>query len=314
MKIYDLGAKTPERQDIPDAPLPAGGLFIVCRTNEIHALSEKFGWDKSTATECVNLDEIVRYTSYDGYDFVSLIHMEIKDGIAAQREVNLFVDKKQFVLVLPEQISARLEALETALCKAAVMSEAKPDKMVRLYHLVLGRLAADYSDALEMLEDELERLSESVTRKPQKEQLDEIELLRKTAYTAKKVLRALSYIGDDILIDENNLPHKNQLRYFRGINTRFKKLYDFAASLYELSGTILTVYDSKLAIKMNETVNKLTVITLFFGPLTVITGIYGMNFTYMPELEWAAGYPLALGLMATVILVIYLALKRNKWL
>ena len=313
MKIYDLGTKKSIREEPPEI-LPDAGLFITCRTGEVNELSKRFGWDESTETECVNLDETVRYTGYEGYDFVSLIHMEITNGTIGQNEINLFFGRQYLVMVLPEQAGARIDGLENALCKAVETGDAKPGKIARLYHLVFSRLAADYSDTLEALEDELETLSEAVAHNPQKNQLDEIERLRKTVYTVKKVLRALSYIGDDILMDENTLLQKNQLHYFRSVSIRFKKLYDFAASLYELSGTILNIYDSKLAIKMNETVNKLTVITLFFGPLTVITGIYGMNFSYMPELNWMIGYPLSLVVMAAVSFVIYLVLKKKKWL
>jgi magnesium transporter len=124
----------------------------------------------------------------------------------------------------------------------------------------------------------------------------------------------MSYTGGEILMDENGLMGKRQLHYFRNIDTRLKKLYGFADSLYELSGEILHTYDSKLAIKMNETMGKLTVITLFFGPLTVITGIYGMNFDFMPELNWPAGYPLALAVMAAVSFLIYVVMKKKKWL
>ena len=65
---------------------------------------------------------------------------------------------------------------------------------------------------------------------------------------------------------------------------------------------------------MNETVNKLTIITLFFGPLTVIAGIYGMNFANMPELKWPFGYAYSLGLMVFVSAIIFIVLKWRKWM
>jgi magnesium transporter len=114
-------------------------------------------------------------------------------------------------------------------------------------------------------------------------------------------------------MDENKLMDRDQARYFRNIDTRLMKLYDFADNLYVLSNELLHTFDSKFTSQLNETINKLTVITLFFGPLTVIAGIYGMNFTNMPELSWTFGYPAALGLMAAVSAVIYIVLKKMKW-
>ena len=98
------------------------------------------------------------------------------------------------------------------------------------------------------------------------------------------------------------------------MDTRLKKLYDFAASLYELGNELIYTYDSKLTIKTNDTVNKLTLIMLFFAPLTVITGIYGMNFDIMPELRWSFGYPFVLGLMVAISVLLYLSLKKKKWI
>jgi magnesium transporter len=56
----------------------------------------------------------------------------------------------------------------------------------------------------------------------------------------------------------------------------------------------------------------LTIFSAFFLPLTFIAGIYGMNFRYMPELEWHNGYFMTLGLMAIISIVIYMWFKRKK--
>ena len=313
MKIYDFGHPSPALDELPRT-LPMAGMLVVCRAGEVAGLSEVFGWDPDTAAECLNLDETVRYAGYDSYDFTSLVHIEVVDESIVQREINLFAATQYLVVVLPDQPGARLEKVEEALCRAAEGPDTKPGRLMRLEYLVLCRLAADYSDTLETLEDELEALAGLVTRDIEHCRIEQISRLRKAAYTAKKILRATSYIGDEILMDENGLLQKTQQRYFRNIATRWKKMYDFADSLYDFSGEVLNLYDSKMGIKMNETVNKLTVITLFFGPLTVITGIYGMNFRNMPELNWWIGYPLSLGLMAGIILVIYLVMKKKKWL
>ena len=66
--------------------------------------------------------------------------------------------------------------------------------------------------------------------------------------------------------------------------------------------------------RLNQQMRRLTAITILFMPLTVITGIYGMNFDYMPELRWHYGYFMVLGLMALIIISLLLAFNRRKWL
>jgi magnesium transporter len=86
------------------------------------------------------------------------------------------------------------------------------------------------------------------------------------------------------------------------------------ASLSENIHQLLTVYFSASSQRTNETMRILTIFSVFFMPLTFIVGIYGMNFKYMPELEWKAGYPAVMLLMAFVTLLIFIWFRRKKWL
>ncbi|MDR2523876.1 MAG: hypothetical protein LBC93_09285 [Synergistaceae bacterium] len=335
MKLYDYAGKNAlEVSAFPETLRGTGELFIMCYAPETLTLRESFGWDESTVLECNNLDESVRYASCDGYDFVSLVHMELEPSkpefsklefnklefgkpefsCFALREINLYVSGHYLALVLPEHHTPKTAQLEAEVWTAAKGLADKAGRLNRLYFLVLSRLLGDFSDMLEVLEDDMEALSEAITTQSGRNHLTDIGRLRRTTYVAKKQLRALSYLGTQILMDENGLIDKKHNRYFHSVETRMKKLYDFAESLYEISGELLHTHDSKLTVKMNDTMNKLTLLTLFFGPLTVITGVYGMNFDIMPELRWPLGYPLVLGLMAGVTLALYLLLKKNKWM
>jgi len=74
------------------------------------------------------------------------------------------------------------------------------------------------------------------------------------------------------------------------------------------------VYLSSVSNRMNEVMKVLTIIATIFIPLTYIVGIYGMNFKYMPELEWPYGYPLLWLIMLGVALTMLVLFRRKKWL
>lgn len=315
MKLYDYSSKTvSETAVLPESCRENGEFFILCQTQEVPALRDVLGFDESTVLDCTDLDESIRYSSFDGYDFISMVHIEILEDRFLLREINLYVSSRYLVLVMPEHDSPRLSAMEKKLFDSAEPMKERTGRISGMYFLVFHYLLADFSDTLEALEDRMQALSEQIVYNANNTQFAQINLLRNMAYAAKKQLRALSYLGDQILLDENKLISKGESHYFRNVSTRLKKLYDFAESLYSLSGEMLYTYDSRLSMKTNDTVNKLTALTLFFGPLTVITGIYGMNFEYMPELHWTFGYPLALITMAAVSIVLFLVLKMKKWL
>jgi magnesium transporter len=88
---------------------------------------------------------------------------------------------------------------------------------------------------------------------------------------------------------------------------------DFATNLFEL-------YLSTLSNRMNEVMKVLTIIATIFIPLSFIASLYGMNFNpqaspwNMPELNWAFGYPFALGLMAAVAIGMLVMFWRRKWI
>lgn len=315
MKIYDYSLKSIlDIKKIPEKYKENGELFVLCQTHEVPLLQEVFEFDESTIIDCADLDESVRYTSFEGYDFISMIHVEILDNKFLQREINLYVSSRYLVLVMPDHDSPRLFEMEKKLIETAKLVEERTRRINILYFSIFHNLLTDFSDTLETLEDNMQALSEDIISNVNKAQFAQVNIFKNMAYTLKKQIRALSYLGEQILLDENKLIGRDQVRYFRNVNTRLKKLYDFAESLYNLSSEMLYTYDSRLTMKTNDTVNKLTTLTLFFGPLTVITGIYGMNFEFMPELNWPLGYPLALATMVIISGVLYIILKKKKWL
>ena len=74
------------------------------------------------------------------------------------------------------------------------------------------------------------------------------------------------------------------------------------------------LYNVELEVKQNKTMTVLTVVTTIFMPLTLIVGWYGMNFRYMPELEWRWSYPIVILVSILVIVFCLIFFKKKKWL
>ncbi len=294
--------------------MPSNEFFILCRVSELSSLQSVFSFDKSTILECTDLDESVRFAVFPGYDFISLVHMNLISEQLLLQEINLYIARNYLVVVLPDQAEGKLAQFETSIQETALSLNAQDAKLNHLLYSIFHLLLLDFSETLEALEDDLTALQEQIIDKVENQHLEEINHFRQITYTIKRILRATSYLGEDILFNHNDIIEKASLRYFGSIDTRLKKFYDFAESLYGLSNSLLDTYNSQLTAKTNDMVNKLTVITLLFAPLTLITGIYGMNFDFMPELHWTFGYLGAIGLMAVITGILFWILKRNKWL
>ena len=114
--------------------------------------------------------------------------------------------------------------------------------------------------------------------------------------------------------NENNFFKTDNIRFFKLFSNRVSRLYDIVNSLLDYTGQIRDTYESRIEVRQNHIMTLLTVVTTIFMPLTLIAGWYGMNFKYMPELDWKVGYPLVFVVSVLIVVLSLLFFKKKKWL
>jgi magnesium transporter len=102
--------------------------------------------------------------------------------------------------------------------------------------------------------------------------------------------------------------------YQRDLRDRALRVTERVEGFRELLSNILTVNFTILGIQQTDQTKRISAWAAIVIVPTLIAGIYGMNFDYMPELHWGFGYPFALSLMALAALLLYLLFKRSEWL
>lgn len=121
-------------------------------------------------------------------------------------------------------------------------------------------------------------------------------------------------LGQELEENENNFFKQENLRYFRLFLNRMARLHDTSASLRDYTMQLRDLHQAHLDIKQNRIMTVLTVVTAIFMPLTLIVGWYGMNFRYMPELEWKWSYPIVFAVCLIIVVSSLLFFKKKKWL
>ncbi len=114
--------------------------------------------------------------------------------------------------------------------------------------------------------------------------------------------------------NENGFFTEKNLRYMHLFMNRMARRHDSAVSLREHTMQVRDLYNAQLEVRQNRTMTLLTVVTTIFMPLTLIAGWYGMNFRYMPELEWRLGYPVVIAVSVLIVAVSLIFFKKKKWL
>lgn len=114
--------------------------------------------------------------------------------------------------------------------------------------------------------------------------------------------------------NENGFFSEENLRYIHLFMNLLTRRHDSAAALRDHTMQVRDLYHAQLEVRQNRIMTLLTIVTTIFMPLTLIVGWYGMNFRYMPELEWRFGYPVVIGMSLFIAIACLLFFKKKKWL
>lgn len=134
--------------------------------------------------------------------------------------------------------------------------------------------------------------------------------LIRTAAIIKRMLRSCIDVVDKI----DGIIPKQSRPYFLNLKEDGERLYLKVGDLVENVNRILQLQISLASQRTNEVMRVLTIFSVFFMPLNLITGIYGMNFEHMPELRKVWAYPFVLFAMAIIALMIYFWFRWQGWL
>ena len=114
--------------------------------------------------------------------------------------------------------------------------------------------------------------------------------------------------------NENGFFSEENLRYIHLFMNLLTRRHDSAAALRDHTMQVRDLYHAQLEVRQNRIMTLLTIVTTIFMPLTLLVGWYGMNFRYMPELEWRFGYPVVIGMSLFIAIACLLFFKKKKWL
>ena len=131
-------------------------------------------------------------------------------------------------------------------------------------------------------------------------------VLRKAVWPLRDVVNTMGH-------DENALIKDSTRIYLRDIYDHAIQVIDTIENYRDMISTLVDIYLSSVSNRLNEIMKVLTILSSIFIPLTFIVGIYGMNFTHMPELNLTWAYPVLLVFMAFVALSMVAYFKRKKW-
>ena len=211
----------------------------------------------------------------------------------------VFIDDNNNVENLIEKINTKKQRLPS---------------LERFLYDFLNQIIADDMQMLKDYEHELDNMEYAILN-------DEDSITSESVYNIRSDIRDLKNHYEQLIdiaqvfeANENKFFKEENLRYFSFYLNRLDRLYETSSSVRDYAMQIRDLYKMHLDIKQNNIMTILTVVTTIFMPLTLIVGWYGMNFKYMPELEYAWAYPTVFIVSVLILLGSLLYFKNKKWL
>jgi len=183
-----------------------------------------------------------------------------------------------------------------------------------LAYTLIDAVVDHYFTILEILGERIESLGEDMTENPTHGHLESIRHLKRELLFMRKSIWPLREVLNAIQRDESRLVKDSTRPYLRDVYDHTIHIIDTVETFRDMVSGLMDVYLSSISNRMNEVMKVLTIIATIFIPLSFVAGLYGMNFAYMPELQWRYGYFAILGVMAVAGIGMLVYFRRRKWL
>lgn len=276
-------------------------------------LGEHFEIHPLVLEDILNTDQRPKLDDYDNYLFVivKMLYVETPEKGITTEQVGLILGK-HFVISFQEKEGDVFQAIRRRL------REGKGTIRTRgadyLAYALLDSIVDNYFIILEHLDTAISKLEEELMTKTAPDFGRRIHYLKRELIFLKKQVWPLRELISNLQRFPTGLVSRSIQPFLRDVYDHTVQVADALESFRDMTSGIHDIHLSEISNRMNEVMKVLTIFAAVFIPITFIAGVYGMNFQYMPELQWKWSYFVVLGVMAVMALGMLAYFKKKDWL
>ena len=279
----------------------------------IEKLGKHFGIHPLIQEDIVNTGQRPKAEDFDDYVYIVL-------KMLYQDEDKLKVKSEQISLIIGKNFLISFQEVEGDVFSSVRDRLRKGKGRIRkmgcdyLAYALMDAMVDNYFIILENIGEKIELLEEVLLENPTPQTLQTIHDIKREMIFFRRQVWPIREIISGMMKFDSPLINESIGIYFKDIYDHTIQIIDTIESFRDMLTGMVDMYLSTISNKMNEVMKVLTIIATIFIPLTFIAGIYGMNFKYMPELEWRWGYPAAWLIFAAIAIAMICYFKRKSWL
>ncbi len=275
-------------------------------------LAEEFNFHPLSIEDCQQTHQRPKVEEYQGYYFIVLYEAELvgpHDHLEL-RELNIFLGANYLVTVH----SRPIRAIETARRLWPEWNDRAEHGAGLLAYLLMDAIVDDYMPLLDILSERMDDLEDQIFGEFKPESIEEIFRIKKQLLHLRRSITPLRDVFNTMLRREQPIFARETHVYFQDVFDHIIRVADTIDTLRDMLSSTMDAYLSVQGNRMNIIMKRLTSIATILMSVTLIAGIYGMNFDSMPELRWKYGYVFALSWMLVIGVGLYIYFKKRKWL
>lgn len=277
---------------------------------ESELLTSYFHFHPLAVEDCLHVLQRPKLDYYEDLQFL-VLHALNRDTLNAE-EVDLFIGNRFLVSYHHKPLQEVDEAWER------MVQHAHERKIwsrgpVAVAYMIMDKLVDHYFPSLYQIEDELADLEAQGGNESVEDLMKQVFDLRSRLLKLRRTIVPMRDLMYRIVNSQHVQGKGEHTAYFTDIYDHLLKLTDMLEADREMTADLRDSYISLNSNRMNGIMKTLTVITTIFMPLTLIAGIYGMNFVNMPELGWKYGYFGVMVIMVLLSLAMILWFIRRGW-
>jgi magnesium transporter len=283
--------------------------------NDIQTLKElgnAFSLHSLTLEDIVNTDHLPKIEMSDDHLFFTLkypIYDQNNDQLEL-KHVSLILSD-HYLISLQEGNENHLYTIKERIRNAK--GKVRQKDIHYLFYILLDYIVDQYFYIMDTIRDKIEDTEDLLIDEPEKNHIQEIHMIKKRIVYLRKYISSLNKAVNSLMNNDTPFPDEDVKIYIRDVYDHTVHINEALVTSKDLQTTLLEMNMANVSNSMNRVMKTLTIVATIFIPLTFLVGIYGMNFQYMPELQWKYGYPTALGAMITIVIIMVIFMKRKKW-
>lgn len=313
MKIYAIDGAFREINESQIGTYEGCFYWVNISNNESGILRKYIDTNPDVHNNNITRLDSAKVEFYDTYTFISIVVTNYDCGKLSSDVLTIFLNEK-FIFTMSENPIPIIEELENDFSSfkhsAFFSNKNSPSKL--LYYILDKMILYDY-EIITKFEKVADNLELHIMKNANKQILHALVHLRHQIHTLRRSVTPIRYIGDDLITNENKLFEAESIKNFKNINSKIDKLMLSLESLVQYTSLVREAFETEMANKTNELMKTFTIISMIFLPLTLITGLYGMNFK-IPEYSWSFGYSYVILLMISVSIGLFIYFKKKKWM